>query len=455
MHVATGFTTSAVVQSSGLLLLNTGVQALSGYLFWWLSAKMMDTASVGIASAVLAVCLLLSNIASLGLGPAMIYAHGSMIDRFAKVSTAAFLIASSAAMIAATVFTLGIPLLSPGMSEYYSPVGYIEIAVTTMGIGLAVLQDSWFLAQRRPAALVIRSLVALPARLIAMVLLAPALGHAGAVLAYGVGSWVAFSGGVCAVWHQRCIASPWLDLIERTDQNETMESSLQAGSAKASTPTVQRSIRDFRGLMTYSRDSYLVSVFGIASWSLLPVIVLNSLGPTAAAQFYMAMLFGNLVFALPQAMSTALFVENVAEPQALAQQSYHALSLALLCASGCGVALFILAPFVASRLGPSYAGGVPLTLGVLIASGIPMSFYTVGQSMFRARGKTLPVVIMAACVMVVAVIATSIGARLLGLVGVALGWLLSQSTGAYLWIYARKSFLAARAYLDPRPCQRR
>jgi hypothetical protein len=66
-----------------------------------------------------------------------------------------------------------------------------------------------------------------------------------------------------------------------------------------------------------------------------------------------------------------------------------------------------------------------------------MAFYTVGQAVFRARGQTAPLAIMAAAVLVVTAASATAAAHAYGLVGVALGWLAGQTMGALLWALAR------------------
>ena len=408
MRLVATFAQTRILHTSGILLANMAVQSISGYLFWWLSKQRMDSSDLGIASATLGICVLLANIASLGLGSSLIYARRQLADQFWAGANAALLITFASGFVAATVFVLGIPFWSPGMQPYHDLDGWAVITFTTTGIALSTLQDSLLLAEKRALRVVCMSIGAAVVRSASVLLLVPVFHDVGTVAGYGGGNWFVVIWGAFTIWQVPSVAL--------------------------------RACFDFRrlnSLFTYSRDTYLVSVFGTASSSILPAIVLNILGPVEAAHFYIAALLAGLLFAVPGTISMALFVENMSVPGTLAQQSRQALWLSLLASVLCGGGLLLAAPYVIGTFGSSYVDASTLLLSVFVISGVPMAFYTVGQAVFRARGQTAPLAIMAAAVLVVTAASATAAAHAYGLVGVALGWLAGQTVGALLWALAR------------------
>jgi len=114
---------SNLFRSLALILANMGVLAVSAYAFWWLAARTAGQGSVGLASAATSACLLLSNLASLGLGNAIIFARRDLGGRMAGVASASLLSTSAVSVGCSTVFIAGLPLWSPGLEELADPQG--------------------------------------------------------------------------------------------------------------------------------------------------------------------------------------------------------------------------------------------------------------------------------------------------------------------------------------------
>jgi len=292
------------------------------------------------------------------------------------------------------------------------------VTALIIGVGAAALLDLIFLAVSRAVALPVRSAISLVIRLGALLLLQGSGHSQGLLWAYSLGSWSSVLVGLG--WLSRV----WGRGLGRPD------------------------VEPLRGLFTYCRDTYLVSVCGTAASAVLPVIALDVAGPVPAARFYVATLLATLVFAVPTAVGAALFAVSDLDRTHLRTQTRHAL---ILSSAGCvaaGVAVVLIAPLVFKTFGGGYGSATIWVLLGLVFSSLPMAVYVVAQSVLRATGQMWLVALTSAAVLLVTVGAAAVMGSALGIPGVAMGWLLGQAVGAALWRAAGKS-LAAGAPSGP------
>ena len=108
----TAWTTRLYTNSISLMANSVASSAL-GFVFWVLAARLYPVEAVGLGSAVLSAASLLTFIATLGLGAGLIrYLPGARSNATALIN-ACFTISSLAALVAALIFLVGIPLWSP------------------------------------------------------------------------------------------------------------------------------------------------------------------------------------------------------------------------------------------------------------------------------------------------------------------------------------------------------
>ena len=67
-----------VALTSATLIGNVAIGSLGGYVFWYLLNTLTDASRLGVVSTTIAIGTILANLASLGLGQAIIYARKAM-----------------------------------------------------------------------------------------------------------------------------------------------------------------------------------------------------------------------------------------------------------------------------------------------------------------------------------------------------------------------------------------
>lgn len=393
-----------VALKSGTLGANVAIGAAGGYVFWQLLNRHLEASGVGVVSTTIAIGTMLANIASLGLGQALIFARKRMPGRYAGAARAAMLVASLLALGAALLYLASAPLTTPGIAIYTGVEGALTVVALVLGLAAGGIQDATLFTQDRPGLIVARSLLTVTTRVGGALLLAPRLGPAGAVLGFALGSWAALAAG--ALW---------------------------GGAEAAGGPLVD--LPALRELLAYSASVYAVGLCTMATINLLPVIAVNTLGTSEAGYFYIAWMLANLLFIVPGATGAAVFIESSAAD--LRQQVRQGLRLALGGVALGGVAVAALAVVVLGSFGADYLRAALGPLLIMLASAVPMTFYVLGQSVLKTLDRVRPLIGVALAVALVTVGTAVVGARALGLLGIALAWLAGQCIGVLVWIYAR------------------
>lgn len=102
----------SLYKNSIFLMLNTGIMAIVGFLFWIISARLYSTVQVGLATTLISIMKLLSTISILGLGDGLIrFLPGSEVKN-RKINTSFFLVSLSSVFVS-IIFLVLINYFSP------------------------------------------------------------------------------------------------------------------------------------------------------------------------------------------------------------------------------------------------------------------------------------------------------------------------------------------------------
>lgn len=177
---------------------------------------------------------------------------------------------------------------------------------------------------------------------------------------------------------------------------------------------------------------------------MVPLLVLNQLGPEHNAYFSLAWVIAYALFQVAWNMSASLIVEAAHEPARLAEHARTVLrhNAALI---GAGVVLVIaLAPWVLRVFGPGYAAEGTTPLRLLALAALPNLVLDVAIAVARARRRLGWAVGLqgALCVLVLGLVTVLM--PVLGLTGVALAWLLAECVLALPLLLTMRRWLPER-----------
>jgi glycosyltransferase involved in cell wall biosynthesis/O-antigen/teichoic acid export membrane protein len=393
-------TNRAMVRNSASLIGTTGVNMLLGFVYWWLAARLFPPASIGVASVAISTITLLGTMGTLGMGPLMMGELPRSPHRRGSTISSALLAASVGGAALGLLFALLLPHTSSDLRLLAA--GWWSSALVVIGAGLtaaSLVLDQAFLGLLRGELQLWRNAIFGVAKLVA---LAAAgwwwFGSDGHIV---FGTWIA---GLAA-----CLLSfAGLAGLRGKDLGSFMPSR-----------------RLLSGLGRVALGHHALSVTLQITGLSMPLIVAALLSTTAVAYYFTAGMISSLAYVGPISLATILFAVGASEPHALAQRLRFGLGLSGALGVCAILALLVAGGHVLAAFGPSYAqeGTVPLlilSLGVFPI--IVREHYAAIRRVYgRPAGGALVVLAGSALKLSLA----TVGARIDGLIGVAIGLLIA------------------------------
>jgi O-antigen/teichoic acid export membrane protein len=194
----------------------------------------------------------------------------------------------------------------------------------------------------------------------------------------------------------------------------------------------------FRDMRSYVIPDSLAGLFILACTYLLPLLVINRLGPSAAGHYSLAWIIGYALYSVSLNMGSSLLVETAADQSVLRDRCFQSIAhLAKLIAPV--VALIILAaPYALLAFGSGYAKADVTVLRLLALSALPAIITNTAVSVTRSQRRMRMVVGIQICVFA---LVWGLGIALvgpLGITGIGAAWLIAETAvAAVLVIWPR------------------
>ncbi|WP_330455744.1 oligosaccharide flippase family protein [Streptomyces sp. NBC_00820] len=367
-----------LLRNSFYLLATTALGAAAGFAFWILVARLYPAADVGRASSLLSSLSLLSYFSLFGLGSTLVR-HLPTSDRRAEETSTALSTVVVASVVVSGAFVVLVPWAAPELGFLHgSPMRAVVFVVLATGAAVNLLTDSVFVAFRTSKVnLAVNGLLMSLVKLglpVAFV----GFGAFGVFAASGAASTVAAAASVLAIRRVLRIAVR---------------------------PAF--SWRMLRSTLGYSLSSYLSGSLNLVPQIVLPIVVLQTLGPVPAATYFVAFQIANLVNSASYAIGEALFAEASQAGVALApvaRRSGKAIALATVPAV---LVVCLLARPVLTVFGPRYAADGTATLIAFTVSALAVAFNTWVSFLLKVTRQLVAMVVsnvvLAAVVLAVAV----------------------------------------------------
>lgn len=391
------------------LMLNTGVMSILGFFFWVVVARFYTEAEVGFSSAIISAIGLLASLSLLGLDVSLIR-FLPQAERPRELINTCFTLSGLTGLVVAAIFLAGLNLWSPALSFITENAIFTSafIAFTLVWI-LSGLTDFIFLAKRKAEFTLsknaIFSLLKIPLP-ICFVLFFHTFGI---VASWGVASGVAL--GLSLFLFLPKVQSPYKPV-----------------------PTLNLTL--LKHMWRYSGGSYLASLLSDAPFFLLPVMVVNLLGAGSNAYYYIATMMANLLFTIPTAVSSSLFVEGSHFEDKLKENVVRSLKFTFLLLVP-AMALFILASkWLLLLFGESYSINALYLLQILAISSLPLAINRIYSTILRVTDRITELIIIRGLVAVAVLVASYLVMPLSGIIGIGYVWLGAQSVLA-IYVLAR------------------
>ncbi|MFF3397816.1 lipopolysaccharide biosynthesis protein [Streptomyces sp. NPDC002659] len=397
-----------LLRTGHVLTFNSVVTAALGAGYWALAARWYDTGAVGRNYSAVSAMMLLAGVGQLNLTNVLLRFVPTAGERTRPLVSKAYLAACVFTAFLAGMFLLLLPQISPGLLFLREPLLGGCFVLATAAYAVFVIQDGVLTGLRRPEWVVWENAVFAVGKIVLVGVLAAVAKSTGILLSWALALVLAISltnGFLYARAFPRHAGSP---ADERADPSR---------------PTPK-----------YIMADYVAALFWLAATALLPILVLNRLGPDQAAYFSLAWLAGFSLYQLNTSMGESLIVEAANDPAQLLRQCRRVLRHTGMLQLAGVVVLCAAAPLVLRVFGPEYAQNGAGLLRLVALSALPNLVIITAVSACRAqrRMRTLIGILAVTCSL-----ATGLSLVLLsplGIAGVGAGWLIAQTVvAAYLW----------------------
>jgi O-antigen/teichoic acid export membrane protein len=392
-----------VLRNGHTLTLSSAMTSSLGLAYWALAARRYDTATVGRNSAAISTMMFLSGLAQLNLMSSLTKFVPTAGRHTRRLVGFAYLSSICIALIVATLFLTVVRRVSPSLGFLVdSPVLAVWFVLSTMGWTIFVLQDSILTALRRSWLVPVENA-------------AFALAKVGLVVAFAAS---APRVGILTSWTLAMIISlvPTNAYLFRRAIPNHQRAAGVGNNLPAAASIIQFAATDYVGAM-----------FWLTATALMPLLVVDIAGARATAYFSLAWVMAYALYLISSNMGISLVVETSGDQSELARTCRRMVIHVLKLLTPVVLALVLAAPFVLRVFGPEYSGQGTLLLRLLALSALPNVVTAAAVSAGRAqrRAGVAVVVLGALCLLVFAL--STVLLEMIGIAGVGLAWLVTQS----------------------------
>ena len=360
--------TDHLVRNSLYLMLASGLQAALGFTFWVIVARLFSTGDVGRASSLVTAISLLAILSLFGLNSTLVRFLPTAKDRDALITAALIFVAVCGAVFG-LVYLLFTPVLAPRLAFVeHQPAMVIGFVLLASAAAVNLLTDSVFTASRKAGYCALTDGGVSGITKIA----------SGFILA-GTGAYGLFT-ACCAGFAAAGVVS--LILIAK---------------ALGWRPTLTNSFRTLKPFLRFSTANYAGNIFILLPTLVVPIIVLDRLGASTAAYYFVAYQIATLLYSAVYAVEGAFLAEGSHNDTDWREMRRRSRRFAMALFVPACLVLVIVAHWVMLTFGVSYSHYGTCSLMVLALAVIPLALCNWSWTVLRITGQ-LHRLVLSTCV---------------------------------------------------------
>ena len=390
------------------LMLSNVLTALFVFIFWIIAARLYASEEVGVASATITAVVLLSMLSELGFSFGLIRFMKST-NNPTKLINSSFTMTGLLSVLAACIFLIGLGLWSPGLSVIRQNAFYLVIFLVYVPVQvLDDLTDVVMIARRKAGFVVIHGLIFNILKLGLLLLMVVFFKSFGIFSSWSSSMLVALLACLFLILPRVQPGYHFSIMIDR---------------------------REVSQILRFSFLNYLGDIFWNIPGLVLPLIVVNLLGATSNAYYYMAWMMSGVLTLIPSAMATSMFAEGTHDEEHLKIHVRRSLKMV----AGLLVPGVIMVWFLANKLlllyGGPYAKNATTLLRWFSIASFSVAINMMYFSIKRIQKNVRPVIFMGAFMAIIVIVASYLLLPRLGINGIGIAWLAGQSTIALIAIF--------------------
>lgn len=395
-------TKNSLVANSLSLMLAAGATAGFGFVFWIIIAHTFNTASVGLATTVLSMSGLIALLGLAGFDTTFIRFLAKSKKRNDQINSG-LLGAAGTTAILAILFCVLIPWLSPKLSIIdKNPWFVLAFIVFTIFSCWNTLTNAALIAYRRASFVLVINII-----FSALKMCLPFLVHSGGPMTIFV---------IVGIAQIVNVALSIAALVKFYDYTPSL---------KIHFDVIKKTIR-------FSSTVYVGNVLNLLPDSALPLIVIDKLGASSAAYFYIAFTIANLLYTIAFSTTQALLAEASfyeADFKAHILKGLRVISALLIPAI---VLIFVLCPFILRIFGRNYENGSTELLRIMSVSGLAVMFYAILGTTFKLTHNLKAILATTSTNAIAIIVLSLLLAPRWGLDGVGWAWMIGSFASVFV-----------------------
>ncbi len=393
-------------KNSIFLMLSPFIGSILGFAYWVFAARLYSVEAVGIATALIAAMNLIAAFSKLGFDIGLVKFLPNENER-SKIVNLCILIVLGFSVFLSTIFVLGLDIWSHHLKFLKENISiFISFIIFVAASASIQIFYNVLLAYRRAELSFIQNMLWLTLKLILIVFFVN-FGGVGIFMSWGIAVCFGFLLG-------------YIIFIFKLENNHSIK--------------LQTNINMVKEIFVYSFGNYIAQNLFILTRNVLPLLVISVLGPSMSAYFYIAWSVAFLLFAIPGAVSMALFTEGSYNIESIESNNLKAIKFTFAILLPVILMTTIFGDKILSIFGKNYSENAFSLLIVLALSGIPFTFIEFKVATERAKGKIRPVIIYYGLIAILTILLSYPLMMSLKLLGVGISWFIAQCIVTFLII---------------------
>ncbi|HUD11153.1 MAG TPA: phosphotransferase [Candidatus Saccharimonadia bacterium] len=393
------FQEDSLFRNAVFLMSSTAIMSVLGFGFWFFVAHLYAPSEIGIASALVSISLLTSNLSFFGLNAGLLRFLPNSKNPSGDIN-ASLITVGTASMFAAAAYLFLIGGHLTGRLGIFSGsfLGELVFVLLMATVSLNTFTDSVFIANRRAELHTIVYAVFGLVKLILPLFLIT-LGSLGIFTAYVAAAFASlvlsliFMRRYCGY---RILSHPDFGFIARSRK--------------------------------YASNNYVAVLVGGLPSQIMPSLIIERLGEAHAAFFSMAWTMANLLYVIPSAITNSLLAESSHDISKQSRNVKHAVRILTITLVPAVLIAIVVAPYLLKLFGAQYSSGGTLIFQLLALSTFSLAANSIGNTIMNIEHRSGGIVLVQGTI---AVFMIGLGWPLMkfGLAGVGVAMLLGNVAG--------------------------
>lgn len=372
----------------------------SGFIFWAIAAQTMSAQQVGLLSSAIAASTLLAGLSQLGLNYGLVKYLGH-VNHPHRLLNGVVGMVTVVSLLLSVLFLLTLPISSPALLSLQRDLGTLLLFVAlVMGTSLLLVFHWSFLARRRPVfSLITNAIQSTLAIILLLLFTLNQSDYLNALSGYTLSMLIG-------------LAVLYLLFLPQTEEGYRF---------RVVFPSTFRS-----PFSNYCLSNYLIDQLQKLPDNLLTLLVVNVLGPTVGAYFFVVWAITTGLASIVGSFALSLFTEGANKPKLVAIYARKMVIVGSLFTAVIAILAALAGPYILAIYGADYANNGALLLALFTFSLIPNLLVFIYISVLRVRNEMKQLTLITALDMALGLLAVYWFMTSFGLIGSGMGWLVSR-----------------------------